>query len=98
MTGVADPFKKLGTGELANTSTPVAIEDPLSPETVFIVATKEQVQDAAAELFVNGTHVNMTIEYDDEGNAITMTANASSTITNPDDISDAVAALDGAIN
>jgi hypothetical protein len=40
----------------------------------------------------------MTIEYDDEGNAITMTANASSTITNPDDISDAVAALDGAIN
>jgi len=70
------------------------------PTVKQMVADKESIQDYVAALFIHTTHVNMTVEYDDNNNLITFSVDSdiSAQLDTPPDISDAINALDGAIN
>jgi len=47
-----------------------------APDITELLYTNEQAQDAAAQLFINGTHENITVVYDDINNVINLTAAA----------------------
>ena len=95
------PHRAIQSGELIADSTPTATDPGAgvkAPDVVMVQASKEDIQDYVAELFGHNEHVSIEAVYDDNNNIIQLTATATGAVVTPTDISDAITALDGAIN
>lgn len=93
------PYLQIGEGQLASESTPTQAPTSTTPDTVFQKASKEDIQDYVAALFLSSPHVNLSVEYDDDGNQLVFSVEPSEAVINsPEDISGFTNALDAGIN
>ena len=71
-------------------STRVLTDVPANAVFTDTVYTNEMAQDAVNTMFQNGTHSNITVTYDDAGNAISLAGSASSTNLTDEQVQDIV--------
>ena len=70
--------------------TQVLTNVPLNAIFTDTVFTNEMAQDAVNAMFQNGNHSNITVTYDDAGNAISLTGSASTTNLSDEDVQDII--------